>query len=89
METILQRLNVLNKENPYTTNIPAKTPADDQQPEIRTAQVITALSKLKRGKAAGPAEIIIRNGQGRQSVPKSEGDRLEDEEVRGHPSLNF
>ena len=64
MERILQRLNVLNKENPYTTNIPAKTPADDPQPEIRIAQVTAALSNLKQGKAAGPAEIIIRNGTG-------------------------
>ena len=29
------------------------------------------------------------NGQGRQSVLKSEGDRLENEEVRGYASLIF
>ena len=34
-------------------------------------------------------DVHLHFGQGRQFVLNSEGDRLENEEIRGYPSLNF
>ena len=48
-----------NEENQFTANFPITTPVDDPQPEISIVEVKAAISKMKRGKAAGPDEITL------------------------------
>ena len=51
---------LINEENPFTANLQTTTtPIDDTQPGISIAEVNTAISKMKRGKAAGPEEITL------------------------------
>ena len=52
-------ITLLNEENPFTAELPTATPVDDPQPGISMAEVKTAISKMKRGKAAGPDEITL------------------------------
>ena len=50
---------LLNEENPFTVNLPITTAVDDPQSGISIVEVKAAISKMKRGKAAGPDEITL------------------------------
>ena len=50
---------LLNEENPFTANLPITTTVNDPQPGISIVEVKAAISKMKRGKAAGPDEITL------------------------------
>ena len=50
---------LLNEENPFTANLPITTTVNDPQPGISIVEVKAAISKMKRGKAAGPDAITL------------------------------